>query len=129
MSKGGKGRIFRANIEIPRGQDASNRSDIELLFPGLPEQIDLEIDEDSQTLFWTDRGGPPTGTEGEKNPKYEILTRRLHEAIGLKLYQVNKHIYLTDLGGAVYRIGMDGKNKKKIYDEEAAFSGSGLAHV
>ncbi|KAJ5051628.1 uncharacterized protein L3040_001403 [Drepanopeziza brunnea f. sp. 'multigermtubi'] len=106
MSKGGKGRIFRANIEIPRGQDASNRSDIELLFPGLPEQIDLEIDEDSQTLFWTDRG-----------------------AIGLKLYQVNKHIYLTDLGGAVYRIGMDGKNKKKIYDEEAAFSGSGLAHV
>lgn len=143
LSKGGKGRIFRANLDFPKGQSASNRSDIELLFTGLPEPIDLEIDEDTQTLFWTDRGDPPTGNtlnsvkleglktlkEGDKNPKYEILTRQLHEAIGLKLDQVNKHIYLTDLGGTVYRVGLDGKDKKKVYDEEASFSGIGLAHV
>jgi hypothetical protein len=143
LSKGGKGRIFRANIEIPKGEDVSNRSDIETLFTGLPEPIDLEIDEDTQTLFWTDRGDPPMGNslnsvkatevkglkEGEKNPKYNVLARQLHEAIGLKLDQVNKHIYLTDLGGTVYRCGMDGKDKKKLYDEECAFSGIGLTHV
>lgn len=143
LSKGGKGRIFRAHMETPAGQDASNRTDIELLFSGLPEPIDLEVDEDTQTLFWTDRGDPPTGNslnsvatstlkglkEGDQNPKYDILTRQLHEAIGLKLDQVNKHIYLTDLGGTVYRVDMDGKNKKKVYDEEAAFSGIGLTHL
>jgi hypothetical protein len=143
LSKGGKGKIFRASLQMPKGENASNRSDIETLFSGLPEPIDLEIDEDTQTLFWTDRGDPPFGNslnsvkvgplkslkEGEKNPKYDVLTRQLHEAIGLKLDQVNKHVYLTDLGGSVYRVGMDGKDKKKVYDEEAAFSGIGLAHV
>src|ERR1700730_16860833 len=33
----GEGRIFRANLEIPQGQSASNRKDIELLYAGLPE--------------------------------------------------------------------------------------------
>ncbi|CZR52345.1 uncharacterized protein PAC_02222 [Phialocephala subalpina] len=117
--------------------------DIEVLFFGLPEPIDLEINEDTQTLFWTDRGDPPTGNSlnsvkleelkglghGDRNPKYDILTRQLHEATGLKLDQVNKHIYLTDLGGTLYRVSMEGKDKKKVYDEEAAFSGIGLVHV
>lgn len=42
ISKGGKGRIFRANIEMPNGESAASRSDIEMLFSGLPEAIDLE---------------------------------------------------------------------------------------
>ncbi|TVY82116.1 3-hydroxyacyl-CoA dehydrogenase-like protein [Lachnellula suecica] len=143
LSKGGKGRIFRANIKMPQGEDEATRTDIEIVLSGLPEPIDLEVDEDTQTLFWTDRGDPPMGNSlnslklstskglkaGEENPKYDILARQLHEAIGLKLDQVNKHIYLTDLGGAVYRCGMDGKDKKKVYDEECTFSGIGLAHI
>jgi len=143
LSKGGKGRIFRANIEMPTGQNAATRTDIELLFTGLPEPIDLEVDEDTETLFWTDRGDPPMGNslnsatlstlkglkDGEASPKYSILARQLHEAIGLKLDPVNKHVYLTDLGGSVYRYGIDGKDKKKIYDEECTFSGIGLAHI
>ncbi|TAQ85330.1 hypothetical protein B7494_g6338 [Chlorociboria aeruginascens] len=144
LSKGGKGRIFRANIKMPEGETASNRSDIELLLSGLPEPIDLEISKDTQTLFWTDRGDPPMGNSlnsiklsglkdlepgSRKNPNYDILARQLHEAIGLKIDDVNKHIYLTDLGGTVYRYGIDGKDKKKVYDEECAFSGIGLAHL
>ncbi|KAI9650425.1 hypothetical protein NHQ30_000439 [Ciborinia camelliae] len=146
-SKGGKGRIFRANIEMPEGQTASNRNDIELLFQELPEPIDLGIDENTQTLFWTDRGDPPMGnslnaaklgdsslkalTEGnmEEKNEYQILTRQLHEAIGLKIDEINQHIYLTDLGGAVYRVGMDGKDKKRVYEEECSFTGIGLVHV
>lgn len=146
FSKGGRGRIFRANLKMPTGENASNRSDIELLFQGLPEPIDLEIDEDMQTLFWTDRGDPPTGnslnsvkldsslkalTEGttEERNEYQVLTRQFHEAIGLKIDSANQHIYVTDLGGAIYRVGIDGKNKKMIYDEECSFSGIGLTHV
>src|SRR2546426_9433555 len=33
----GKGRIFRAKIDFPKGETAANRTDIELLFDGLPE--------------------------------------------------------------------------------------------
>jgi hypothetical protein len=33
----GEGRIFRANLEIPKGQTPVNRKDIELLYENLPE--------------------------------------------------------------------------------------------
>src|ERR1700692_3800393 len=39
----GEGRMFRAGIEIPAGQTASNRADIEVLYDGLPEPIDLDL--------------------------------------------------------------------------------------
>src|ERR1700726_2643378 len=34
--KAGDGRIFRANIEVPKGQSPANRTDIELLYEKLP---------------------------------------------------------------------------------------------
>ena len=40
----GEGRIFRANLEIPKGQGPASREDIEVLFEGLPEPIDLDLD-------------------------------------------------------------------------------------
>lgn len=67
--------------------------------------------------------------EGGKNPEYKIMARQLHEATGLKVDKVNKHIYLTDLGGSVYRCNMDGKEKKLVYDETASFTGIALAHI
>src|SRR6478736_2547119 len=57
----GKGRIFRASIAIPKGENAANRTDIELLFDGLPEPIDLELDLKNRIMYWTDRGDPPRG--------------------------------------------------------------------
>jgi hypothetical protein len=53
-TKGGLGRLCRANIDIPTGQDPANRSDIEVLFDQLPEPIDLK----NRVLYWTDRGDP-----------------------------------------------------------------------
>ena len=57
----GKGRIFRAKIDIPNGETAANRTDIEVLFDGLPEPIDLELDLKNRFIYWTDRGDPPRG--------------------------------------------------------------------
>lgn len=42
-SKGGLGRIFRAGIEMPAGETAADRSDIELILDGLLEPVDLKI--------------------------------------------------------------------------------------
>jgi len=141
-SKAGHGRIFRANLEMPEGMNAKNRDDIECVLEHLPEPIDLEIDPHDGFMYWTDRGDPPVGntlnriklsdlgsSQREGNPKYDILARNLHEAIGLKLDLRNKSIYTTDLGGAVYRFDMDGGNRKKLYEDEGSFSGIGLLHV
>ena len=59
--KGNEGRIFRAPLSVGSGIDPAHRTDIEVLFEGLPEPIDLEWDGATDTLFWTDRGKPPKG--------------------------------------------------------------------
>ena len=93
-SRRGLGRIFRANIQIPKGQSAENRRDIELPYDNLPEPIDLDLDPVNRTLYWTDRGDPPRGDtvnrapldpEAEHGRKPEILFTHLMEGIGLAL--------------------------------------------
>ncbi|KAF5692411.1 alcohol dehydrogenase [Fusarium denticulatum] len=143
-SKGGKGRIFQANIDFQPGEDAKSRTDIEVLFQGLPEPIDLEIDEDEKVLYWTDRGELPDGNtinrvklsnvtqvthNGPSKPgtDYEVVARGLHEAIGIKVDSKNRRIFATDLGGSVYQFDMDGGNKKKVYEGTGAFVGITVA--
>ncbi|KAF4497573.1 alcohol dehydrogenase [Fusarium agapanthi] len=143
-SKGGKGRILRANIDFQPGEDAKTRTDIEVLFQGLPEPIDLEVDEDENVLYWTDRGELPNGNTinrakldgvtkdhhdgaSQSGKDYEILTRGLHEAIGIKLDSKNRRIFVTDLGGSVYQFDIDGGNKKRVYEGSGAFTGITMA--
>ena len=64
----GKGRIFRAKIDIPKRETAANRTDIELLYDGLPEPIDLELDRKNRLIYWTDRGDPPRGNTVNRAP-------------------------------------------------------------
>ena len=61
-TKAGQGSLRRANIEIPPGQTAANRDDIEVLYRDLPEPIDLELDRENRIIYWTARGDPPRGT-------------------------------------------------------------------
>src|SRR5713226_1655573 len=104
----GQGRIFRANIEIPKGQNAANRKDIEVLFDGLPEPIDLELDLNKRFLYWTDRGDPPRGNtvnrasvDAKTKQDPEILVTHLMEGIGIALDLPGDRMFLTDLGGSV----------------------------
>src|ERR1700688_2514680 len=64
----GEGRIFRANLEIPKGQGPAFRKDIEVLFEGLPEPIDLDLDLKNRIMYWTDRGDPPRGNTVNRAP-------------------------------------------------------------
>jgi hypothetical protein len=124
-------------MTMPSGSTASSRSDAELLFDKLPEPIDLEFEPEEKTLYWTDRGEYPLGNtlnkayvgSGNAEKKVVTLARHFHEAIGLKIDTVNRHVYLTDLGGTVYRVSMDGGEKKKIYETDSAYSGIALAHL
>jgi hypothetical protein len=64
----GVGRMFRANLQVPQGQSAENRTDIELLYDNLPEPIDLDLDPVNRMLYWTDRGDPPRGNTVNRAP-------------------------------------------------------------
>lgn len=140
-SKGNKGRIFSANIATPAGQSAQSRDDIVCLLGNLPEPIDLEVDEETNILYWTDRGELPFGNTLNKaqldgagllgksaSPRgYEILAKHFKETIGLKLDTKNGHIYVADLGGFIYQCDLDGKNKKVINsDDRRAYTGINL---
>lgn len=134
-SKAGQGRIFCANISTPEGQSPSSRSDIECLQSGLPEPIDLEVDESNCWLYWTDRGEIPLGNSLNRvrldklghcsvSRKPEVLARNFNETIGLKLDVENNSVYVTDLGGSIYRCDLTGESKSLLYtDSSRAFTG------
>jgi DNA-binding beta-propeller fold protein YncE len=128
----GQGRIFRANLEIPKGQTPANRTDIELLYDGLPEPIDLDLDLANRMMYWTDRGDPPRGNTVNRAPmdaasgKHdapEIVFTYLMEGIGLALDLKNRRMFMTDLGGSVYSANLDGSNKKTLLFAQGNLSG------
>jgi len=136
-TKGGIGRISRANIEIPNGETPANRSDIELLFDNLPEPIDLELDAENRVLYWTDRGDPPRGNTvnrvsmdagtGQATP--EILVTHLMEGIGIALDLKGGRMFLTDLAGDIYTARLDGSDKKVVLGVQGNVTGIAYAEI
>lgn len=127
-SKAGEGRICRVpSLEVPPPGTAGRREDIEVLFEGLPEPVDLELDVEAQVLSWTDRGEVPNGCSlncayvgsdervrecfvgglgaAERGMGYCVLVRMLHEPVVVKVDRRGKggYVYVCDLGGCVYR--------------------------
>ena len=134
----GKGRIFRANVEIPKGQTPANRQDIEVLFDGLPEPIDLDLDLGNRMMYWTDRGDPPRGNTvnrapmdappgGRKDP--QIIFSHLMEGIGLALDVKGGRMFLTDFAGSVYSANLDGSNQKTLLFAEGNLTGIAYAEI
>ncbi|MDB5831985.1 MAG: 3-hydroxyacyl-CoA dehydrogenase [Caballeronia sp.] len=134
LDNAGLGRIFRANIDIPQGEDPANRSDIEVLIDRLPEPIDLELDVVNRVLYWTDRGDPPRGNtvnrvaiNGTAAP--EILVTHLMEGIGIALDVPGNRMFVTDLAGSVYSADLDGKNQRNFLYAQGNLAGIAYAEV
>jgi hypothetical protein len=131
--KAGLGRVFRANIEIPRGETAANRTDIEVLFDDLPEPIDLELDLTNRVLYWTDRGDPPRGNTvnrasiDQKPREPEIVLTHLMEGIGIALDVPGDRMFLTDFGGSIYSAKLDGSEKRMFLQAQGNLTG--IAYV
>ena len=134
----GQGRIFRANTEIPKGESPAKRSDIEVLFDGLPEPIDIELDLANRLIYWTDRGDPPRGNtvnrasmdaDFSKHPEPQILLNHLMEGIGIALDFKGDRLFLTDLAGSVYTAKLDGTEKKVLLAAQGNLAGIAYAEV
>jgi len=134
----GKGRIFRAKIDIPKGETAANRTDIETLFDGLPEPIDLELDLKNRFLYWTDRGDAPRGNtvnraplDGDFNKRQapEILLTHLEEGIGIALDFKGGRMFTTDLAGNIFCAKLDGTEKKPVLVAQGNLTGIAYAEI
>jgi hypothetical protein len=120
-AKGGQGRIFRAGLSVPSGETASTRSDIEVLWEGLPEPIDLDIV--GGWLYWTDRGAPPGGNTlnrgplpapGQQGTEPEILAGGFTEAIGVAVDDASGVAYVSDLGGRIWVVPLRGGGDTRV---------------
>jgi hypothetical protein len=131
----GRGRIFRANIEIPAGQTAAHRTDIEVFFDGLPEPIDLELDTSNRVLYWTDRGDPPRGNTvnrasiDDKPAEPEIVISHLMEGIGIALDVEGDRMFVTDLAGSMYSARLDGTGEKNVLFAQGNLTGIAYAEI
>jgi hypothetical protein len=129
----GQGTIFRAGIEIPHGETAANRSDIEVFFDRLPEPIDLELDLKNRVLYWTDRGDPPRGNSvsrasiDTKPEAPEIVLTHLMEGIGIALDVPGDRMFVTDFAGSVYSAKLDGSGERNFLFAQGNLTG--IAYV
>jgi hypothetical protein len=134
-TKGGLGRLCRANIDIPSGESPVNRSDIEVLFGRLPEPIDLELDLVNRVLYWTDRGDPPRGNTvnrlpiNDANAAPQILITHLMEGIGIALDVAGNRMFVTDFAGSVYSADLDGSNERNFLYAQGNLTGIAYAEI
>ena len=135
-SDAGLGKILRAGIDVPAGESAAHRSDIEVVFKDLPEPIDLEIDPTTRMLYWTDRGDPPYGNtvnraalDGMDRSEPEIVVTHLMEGIGIALDPGHNRMFVTDLGGNIYVAALDGSGHRPIRALQGNLTGIAYAEL
>jgi hypothetical protein len=127
------GSLRRARITMPQGENSTNRSDIEVLFSGLPEPIDIDLDLESDRIYWTDRGDDtinrapieiPNGSTAANRMDREILIEGVREAIGVTLDLGRGKLFFT--GGTGGRVGManlDGSGLQDLLTGSAGLTG------
>ena len=128
----GVGSIRRAHIQMPSGQTSTNRTDIEILFSGLPEPIDLDLDLEAGMIYWADRGDDtisrapiaiPAGSTAANRKDRQIIVRQVPEAIGVALDKRRGRLYYTGGTGELGRANLDGSNQAEITVSGGAFTG------
>lgn len=128
----GVGVIRRASIDIPKGQTAASRTDIETLFSNLPEPIDLDLDLKKRQIYWTDRGDntvsrapmdPAKGYDPAHRSDRQVLVRGLKEAIGVVLDLPRDRMYYTSLGGEVGTARLNGADAKMLLTDQRTLTG------
>ena len=135
----GQGRIFRANLEIPKGQTPAKRADVELLYEMVCRSLSIWTSMlPTRMMYWTDRGDPLQGNTvnrapmdpapGKRNDP-EIVFSNLMEGIGLALDLKNRRMFMTDLGGSVYTANLDGSDQKTLLFAQGNLSGIAYAEL
>lgn len=130
--------IWRAGLDIPAGQTAQDRTDLEVVVAssGTSMPIDLAIDHDADLLYWTDRMAGtlqrahldlPMGQTAETRTDVETVLDDLDEPIGIALDPANDRLYVTELGRGVSEATLDGEDLRRV-GRAAGTTGVVLVH-
>lgn len=128
---GGEGSIRRAQLELPNGENDRTRTDIEIVYAGLPEPIDLDLDVGAGMMYWTDRGDAtinrapveiPGGTDPDAREDREVLLEGVDVAIGIWLDLPAGHVYYTGTD-VVGRVDLDGRNDTVLVRNAGVLTG------
>ena len=131
------GSIRRASMNVPPGENPAHRTDVEVLFDGMPEPVDLALDVKTRMIYWTSDGGsgpaadtvsrapmdPPAGYDPARRKDQQILANGLHEGIGISLDLSRGRMFFTDLGGSVYSAKLDGSDEKALLSDMGGLTG------
>ena len=121
-ANGNDGRIFRTSLNAPVGE-----RQIEVLWSELPEPIDLELDLDTNTMYWTDRGDPPRGNTlnkaaipavGQPGGDVTVVSSNFHETIGLAVDEEAGVVYVSDLSGQIRAVRLDGRGEQVVFKDK-----------
>jgi hypothetical protein len=133
------GSIRRAHLQMPNGETDSTRTDIQVLFEGLPEPVDLDLDVTDGYMYWSDRGDDtinraaieiPNGKTAATRADREILVPGVREAIGVALDLERGHVYYTSgASGRVGRANLDGSDAHDLVTGAGALTGITLAQL
>jgi hypothetical protein len=129
--------ILRAGMNLPSGQTADNRSDVEQLVVegGSAMPIDLGLDLPHRMMYWTDRSlntiqraamDLPAGQTASNRTDIVTLVSGLSTPIGISLNTSASTMYFTQLGGEIFEAQMDGSGVKSIGSSSGA---SGIAYL
>jgi DNA-binding beta-propeller fold protein YncE len=131
------GSIRRASMNLPKGEDAAHRTDIQVLFANMPEPVDLALDLKTRTIYWTSDGGegpgadtvsrapmdPSVGYDTAHRRDQQILVGGLRGGIGISLDLAHGRMFFTDLGGHAYSANLDGSDEKILFGEMGGLTG------
>jgi hypothetical protein len=126
------GSIRRAHIAMPAGQTSATRTDIEILWSGLPEPIDMDVDVEAGLIYWTDRGDGtvnrspiaiPAGATAATRTDRQVLVTKVEQAIGVVLDRPHGVLYYTSATGQVGRAGLDGAGAVDLLTKAGALTG------
>jgi hypothetical protein len=127
------GSLRRAHLQMPDGQTDTTRTDIQVLYQGLPEPVDLDLDVSGGYMYWSDRGDDtinraaieiPSGQTAATRADRQILVRGVREAIGVTLDLERGHVYYTSgASGRVGRANLDGSGASDLVTGTGALTG------
>jgi hypothetical protein len=126
-ANGNDGRIFRTSLNEPVDQ-----REIQVLWSELPEPIDLELDPETNTIYWTDRGDPPRGNTlnkagvpavGQAGGNVTVVSANYHETIGLAVDTRAGLAYVSDLSGQIRSVRLDGSGEHLVFQSDKPLTG------
>jgi len=92
----------------------------------------LELDLDTSTMYWTDRGDPPRGNTlnqasipapGQPGGDVIVLSAHYHETIGLAVDAPAGVVYVGDLSGQIRAVRLDGSGEQVVYKSDKPLTG------